>query len=358
MKSSSQSPVSQVLVLSFVLFASLFLFVNRTGAQDIGTVINPDGTTTTTERDTRYGTYGVKVTTKDSKGRVVLEEWKGNKNDRGDRITLEANATQFYDDGTKAVFNSIFLPSKTNFTGRKLVTQKIVKYDALGGVTSEENTKYDESGTKQTEGTKTIFSPSGKKTTQKFDPNTGKYENVEPPKKDEPREPPADDAIEDTGFELFGGLTYMRAPDESAKNLVGFNGSLFYDFTPHVAVGADFMGAFGDFTGTAGSLKFDTSLHRFTYVFGPQFNFHPNDKVKVFVHPLFGGVHDTTKTTFGTMSVSSSANAFAMQLGGGVDVRVTPHVSVRIVQADYLPTHFGGNWQNNFRISTGVVIRF
>lgn len=146
----------------------------------------------------------------------------------------------------------------------------------------------------------------------------------------------------------------MRAPDESAKSLNGFNTSLFYNFTPHVALGGDFSGAFGsDKSGTT-----DISLHRFTYLFGPQFNVFPNDKVKIFVHPLIGGVHDTTKSSFGTSSDSFSANAFAMAFGGGVDVRVTPRVSVRVFQADYLPTHFGGAWQNNFRISTGVVFRF
>ncbi len=144
----------------------------------------------------------------------------------------------------------------------------------------------------------------------------------------------------------------MRAPKESAKNLVGFSGSLFYDFTPHVAVGGEVSIVFG--SNRIGT-NIDTSLHRYTYLFGPQFSFNANDKVKVFVHPLFGGVHDTTKTTIGTTSVSSSATAFAMAFGGGVDVGVSSHIAVRPFQFDYVLTHFGAPRQNNFRFSSGIV---
>jgi len=136
------------------------------------------------------------------------------------------------------------------------------------------------------------------------------------------------------------------------------NASLFYNFTPHVGVGGDFSALFGSTTDTVGTIKFDISLHRQTYLFGPQFNFYPNDKVKIFVHPLFGGVHDTTKITIGTTTTSFSANAFAMAFGGGVDVNLNNHFAIRPIQFDYVPTHFGGAWQSNYRISTGLVIRF
>src|SRR5258707_11652947 len=159
-------------------------------------------------------------------------------------------------------------------------------------------------------------------------------------------------------LELFGGGQYQRAPDEPVKNLFGVDTSLFYNVTPHVSIGGDFSFLFGSTSETIGTLKFDTTLHRQTYLFGPQFNFYPDDKVKVFVHPLFGVVHDTVKFDFGTSTTDSSASAFAMAFGGGLDVRVTPRVSIRVFEADYLPTHFGGEFQNNFRLSTGLVLRF
>jgi hypothetical protein len=47
-----------------------------------------------------------------------------------------------------------------------------------------------------------------------------------------------------------------------------------------------------------------------------------------------------------------------MALGGGIDTRITDKFYWRIIQGDYLLTQFGGGSQNNFRVSTGVVIRF
>ncbi len=158
--------------------------------------------------------------------------------------------------------------------------------------------------------------------------------------------------------DLEFGYDYMRAPDENAKNLNGFGGSLFCNVKPWIAVGGDFSALFGSTTDTVGTSNIDVSLHRQTYLFGPQFNFYPNDKVKIFVHPLFGGVHDTTKTTIGTTTTSFSANAFAMAFGGGVDVNLNNHFAIRPIQFDYVPTHFGGQWQSNYRISTGLVIHF
>jgi hypothetical protein len=98
------------------------------------------------------------------------------------------------------------------------------------------------------------------------------------------------------------GYDYMRAPDESAKNLNGFGGSLFCNVKPWIAIGGDVGAVFGSTTDTVGTTHIDVRLHRQTYLFGPQFNFYPNEKVKIFVHPLFGGVHDTTRTTIGTVT--------------------------------------------------------
>ncbi|HSP61347.1 MAG TPA: outer membrane beta-barrel protein [Pyrinomonadaceae bacterium] len=153
------------------------------------------------------------------------------------------------------------------------------------------------------------------------------------------------------------GYDYMRAPDESAKNLNGFGGSLFCNVKPWIGIGGDFGSLFGSTTDTVGTTKIDVSLHRQTYLFGPQFNFYPNDKVKVFVHPLFGGVHDSTKTTIGTTTTDSAASAFAMAFGGGVDINLNNRFAVRPIQFDFVPTHFGGAWQNNYQISTGIVVR-
>ena len=53
--------------------------------------------------------------------------------------------------------------------------------------------------------------------------------------------------------------------------------------------------------------------------------------------------------------------AFAGVLGGGVDLRINRRFGLRLAEADYLPTTFdngSNNHQNNFRLMTGLVIRF
>jgi hypothetical protein len=51
------------------------------------------------------------------------------------------------------------------------------------------------------------------------------------------------------------------------------------------------------------------------------------------------------------------ATSFAMALGGGLDLRVSKRIDVRLVQFDYTPTFFGPGRQDNFRISAGIVFK-
>jgi len=47
-----------------------------------------------------------------------------------------------------------------------------------------------------------------------------------------------------------------------------------------------------------------------------------------------------------------------MALGGGIDAELAHGINWRLTQADYLLTQFRGGAQNNFRFSTGILIRF
>jgi hypothetical protein len=47
-----------------------------------------------------------------------------------------------------------------------------------------------------------------------------------------------------------------------------------------------------------------------------------------------------------------------MTLGGGVDVNASDHVGIRLIQAEYLRTHFASITENGTRISAGVVFRW
>ncbi len=146
---------------------------------------------------------------------------------------------------------------------------------------------------------------------------------------------------QETKAEVFGGYQYTRI-NPGGSNFNGWNGALTVNVAPYLGLTADFSGAYKSVAGL--------SLKQHTFLFGPTLASHSNDKFTPFVHALFGGAH-ASAAGFGN-------TAFAMALGGGVDVKVHESVAVRAIQADYLMTRFGGTTQNDARISAGIVFRF
>lgn len=93
----------------------------------------------------------------------------------------------------------------------------------------------------------------------------------------------------------------------------------------------------------------------FTYLLGPRVNFR-RSKVTPFVQPLFGGV----RTTDGIAQSTGAENNFAMTAGGGIDFKVSRHVSVRPIEAEYFMTKIPdglNNRQNNLRVGAGIAVR-
>ena len=137
--------------------------------------------------------------------------------------------------------------------------------------------------------------------------------------------------------ELFGGYSYMRF---LSSNLNGWEISGQYKFL-------DWLGGVADFDGHYGSIH-GIGTSTYTFLFGPQISLP--SRVSPFGHLLLGGAHNSTGG-FGSSS-------FSMALGGGLDAELTDAINWRLVQVDYLLTQFGGGSQNNFRLSTGILITF
>jgi hypothetical protein len=183
-----------------------------------------------------------------------------------------------------------------------------------------------------------------------------------PAPKPEPSPKPTPYVVENyKPAEVFVGYQFQRAPDEPGKNLNGINGQAFYDFKKHIGIGADVAWVFGsDRIGT----NTDVKLHRFTGLFGPRFTVaHPlhqdSDKPLALHFPiLIGFDHDSTEFHTSLSNTKATSTAFMMSFGANLDVMIKKNFGVRVVEFDYQPTHFGGFWQNNFRIATGVVFRF
>jgi len=139
--------------------------------------------------------------------------------------------------------------------------------------------------------------------------------------------------------ELYGGAQFEHL--QSSYNALGWNASVTGNFK-HV------LGITGDFSGVYNSHRSDSSIY--TYTVGPVLQARL-PVVQPFVHALFGGA---TASTSGV-----SENAFAMLVGGGLDLGFRKGIAFRLVQADWLVTKFRDETQDKQgRVSAGIVIKF
>ena len=172
-------------------------------------------------------------------------------------------------------------------------------------------------------------------------------------------------------FEVFGGYSYLRASVNETGTLLcpaptcptgtftdhpslnGWEGSFSYKPVKDLAVVADFSGNYGSLRSNLGH----ESTHRNTYLVGPQVSFPA--RVSPFVHVLVGEVHEATAAGAGAFVFPAhSGNAFAIALGAGIDLKVAPLIWVRLIQVDYMGTHFVSSFQNQQRVSAGLVFHF
>jgi hypothetical protein len=173
---------------------------------------------------------------------------------------------------------------------------------------------------------------------------------------------------------VFGGYSYLR---NASNGFNGWEGQGTFNFNRYLGVTADVSGSsLTPFSFSFLGASAGTYQHLNNYLFGPtvtgQFG-----RSAVFAHALFGEAHSSlgagiSAPIIGGISTGlTSANAFAMAFGGGLDIGLTRHLAIRAVQVDYIRTQFNsidalttglssslGNRQNSFRYSTGIVFRF
>jgi outer membrane protein OmpA-like peptidoglycan-associated protein len=187
--------------------------------------------------------------------------------------------------------------------------------------------------------------------------------------------------------ELFLGYEYVRfnpaheASGNKNFNMNGGGGAIMFNLNRVVGLKAEFTGAgAGDMRvcNSLGTGCLTTSGNFFTYLFGPQFTLRKSSRVQPFAHVLFGGAYSNVYgniTQAGTISLGPTTadfgkHAFALAVGGGLDVKVSRNVAIRLGQFDYFMTRFSGRWidttgsgaagpreisnQSNFRYLAGI----
>ncbi len=173
--------------------------------------------------------------------------------------------------------------------------------------------------------------------------------------------------------EVFGGYQYLHLGDATASgqtifNSQGFNGwdaAAQFNVTKYFGIEGNFGGAYATLGGSQG-----VKTHLYTYTGGPVL-FVNVGPIKPFVHGLFGGLHSSFSGSGGSgNSVNLSDNGYTSMVGGGLDVKVSKAVAVRLAEFDWVYYHLGSlsssgsqlfpafGESNNFRLTTGIVFRF
>jgi len=149
----------------------------------------------------------------------------------------------------------------------------------------------------------------------------------------------------------------------------GLNLSAAGYFTKRLGVAADFSADFNSRSDTFGATVGQSKFSLYNITGGPQLKFPGSSKVAPFAHVLVGLARRnlTESFTSGTTNFTDQNTSFAMNLGGGIDYKLSNRFAWRIAQFDYNPIFlrsrtlntvtFPSRTLNGFRFSTGIVIK-
>lgn len=146
--------------------------------------------------------------------------------------------------------------------------------------------------------------------------------------------------------EVFGGYSNLYANiNTSSFDTNGVNFSAAENLNSWFGGVLDFSTHFG----TENGFKVNTQ----TLTYGPVFSYRKNKTLTPFAHAMLGAVRGGPEY----LNISRPETRMCVYMGGGLDVKVTPNVALRLFQADFLVTHFAGMHQDNIRLSAGIVLR-
>ena len=181
-------------------------------------------------------------------------------------------------------------------------------------------------------------------------------------------------------YEFYGGYAYQRANNNAAsfdqngaasfkggqvvfgtrdQNYNGFTAEFNQNVWRHVGLVTSFTGTYSNepYVNVITGRSFGARTQRYDLLFGPRYNFRTSG-VTPFVEAMAGFEHMRVKFNDNVTNAARADTAFAMALGGGLDVHAGEHLDIRAIQADYLPTFFNSTHQNNYRVGAGVKVKF
>jgi outer membrane immunogenic protein len=156
-------------------------------------------------------------------------------------------------------------------------------------------------------------------------------------------------------FELTIGYSFLHANAPAGMcgcfSMNGGVGTFAYNAPHGLALAADISGGHSNtISGTPQSISL------ITYLAGPRFNWQLGSSR----YTPYGQVLIGESTELSNYAFAQSVNGFAFMPGGGVKIRLSPHIGVN-VEADWLHSDIpnnSNNRQNDIRVSTGLIFRF
>jgi outer membrane protein OmpA-like peptidoglycan-associated protein len=178
--------------------------------------------------------------------------------------------------------------------------------------------------------------------------------------------------------ELFLGYSYLRAvpvlaPGNRMEWLHGGSTSVAFNLNRYLGLVGDFGGFKANELEMTGAGASPAGVSKatgtaFTYMAGPRLSLRKYERLTPFAQVLVGGIRASEVTLSGCTGRFCTPlpleNALAMTAGGGLDLRLKHHLSLRLFQAEYMMTRFADlttgdrKTQNDMRLSTGLVVRF
>lgn len=145
-------------------------------------------------------------------------------------------------------------------------------------------------------------------------------------------------------WEIYGGYSNLTSNiNASSFNLNGFGASLTENLNSWFGGVLDFSTHYGTDAG------FKTNDQ--TLMYGPVFSYRKNSKIVPFAHVMAGAMRGGPEY----LGISKPEYEIGVMAGGGLDVKVSPRVSLRLIQVDYLMSRFSSARQDNMRLSAGLV---
>jgi peptidoglycan-associated lipoprotein len=162
-------------------------------------------------------------------------------------------------------------------------------------------------------------------------------------------------------IEAAGTFTYVHtnAPPGGCGcfSMYGVSGSGAYYYGPHFALVGDVS-----FVHTGNADNTNLGLSFTSYLVGARIPV-PLRRARIvpYGQVLIGVTHESGPFAHVAATNQQNDSEFSGAAGGGLDYRLTPHLTLRTFQVEYLLTRFPNGLnsrQNNLRLESGLAVRF